>query len=44
MKRQHQYLEFGHKQGEIQKEPAKKHIISMQQGMKLRKLSILMVF
>jgi hypothetical protein len=33
-KRQHQYLEFGHTQGEIQKNPAKKYI-SIQLGVKL---------
>jgi hypothetical protein len=41
-KRQHQYPEFGHTQGEIQKTPAKKYI-SIQLGVKLRKPSILMV-
>jgi hypothetical protein len=30
-KRQHQYPEFGHTQGEIQKKPAKKYI-SIQKG------------
>ncbi len=33
-KRQHQYPEFGHTQGEIQKNPAKKYI-SIQLGVKL---------
>jgi hypothetical protein len=41
-KRQHQYPEFGHTQGEIQKKPAKKYI-SSQWVVKLRKPSILMV-
>jgi hypothetical protein len=41
-KRQHQYPEFGHTQGEIKKKPAKKYI-SIQGGMKLRKPSILVV-
>ncbi len=41
-KRQHQYPEFGHTQGEIKKKPAKKYV-SIQGGMKLRKPSILMV-
>jgi hypothetical protein len=35
-KRQHQYPEFGHTQGEIQKKPAKKYI-NTQGGVKLRK-------
>jgi hypothetical protein len=38
-KRQHQYPEFGHTQGEIQKNPPKKYI-SIQRGVKLRKPSI----
>ncbi len=42
-KRQHQYPEFGHTQGEIKKIPAKKYI-SIQGGMKLRNPSILMDF
>jgi hypothetical protein len=42
-KRQHQYPEFGHTQGEIFKKPAKKYI-SSQQVVKLRKPSIFMVF
>ncbi len=37
-KRQHQYPEFGHTQGEIKKKPAKKYI-SIQGGLKLRKPS-----
>jgi hypothetical protein len=41
-KTQHQNPEFGHTQGEILKKPAKKYI-SIQQGMKLRKPSILVV-
>jgi hypothetical protein len=41
-KTQHQNLEFGHTQGEVQKKPAKK-FISIQRGMKLRKPSILVV-
>jgi hypothetical protein len=41
-KRQHQYPQFGHTQGEIEKKPAKKYI-SIQLGVKLRKPSILMV-
>jgi len=44
-KRQHQYPEFGHTQGEIKKKPAKKYV-SIQGGLKLRKPSkpsILMV-
>ncbi len=39
---QHQNLEFGHTQGESEKKLAKKYI-SIQQGMKLRKPSILVV-
>jgi len=42
-KRQSEYPEFGHTQGEIQKKSAKKYI-SIQGGVKLRKPSILMVF
>jgi len=42
IKTQHQNPKFGHTQGEIKKKPAKKHI-SIQQGMKLRKPSILVV-
>jgi hypothetical protein len=41
-KTQHQNLEFGHTQGEIQRKPAKKYI-SIQLGMKLREPSILVV-
>jgi hypothetical protein len=41
-KTQHQNPEFGHTQGEIQEKPAKEYI-STQQGMKLRKPSILVV-
>jgi len=41
-KTQHQNPEFGHIQGEIQKNPAKKYI-SIQQGMKLGKPSILVI-
>jgi hypothetical protein len=41
-KTQHQNPEFGHIQGEIQKKLAKKYI-SIQQGIKLRKPSILVV-
>jgi hypothetical protein len=39
---QHQNPEFGHTQGEIKKNRQKKYI-SIQGGMKLRKLSILVV-
>jgi hypothetical protein len=39
---QHQNPEFGHRQGEIFKKPAKKYI-SIQGGVKLRKPSILVV-
>jgi hypothetical protein len=42
IKTQHQNPKFGHTQGEIKKKPAKKYI-SIQQGMKLRKPSILVV-
>jgi hypothetical protein len=43
-KRQHQYPEFGHTRGEIQKKPAKKYIsIKGSGGVKLRKPSILIV-
>jgi hypothetical protein len=42
IKSQHLNPEFGHTQGEIKKKPAKKYI-SNQQGMKLRKPSILVV-
>jgi hypothetical protein len=41
-KRQHQYPEFGHTQGEIFKKPAKKYV-SIQAGGGLRKPSILTV-
>jgi hypothetical protein len=41
-KTQHQNLEFGHAQGEIQNKPTKKYT-STQRGMKLRKPSILVV-
>ncbi len=41
-KTQHQNPEFGYIQGKIQKNPAKKYI-SIQQGMKLRKPSILLI-
>jgi hypothetical protein len=39
-KRHHQYAEFGHTQGEIEKKLEKKYI-SIQGGVKLRKASIL---
>jgi hypothetical protein len=42
-KTQHQNPEFGHTQGEIKKNPAKKPYNSIQGGMKLRKLSTLVV-
>jgi len=42
-KTQHQNPEFGHTQSEIKKKHAKKYIISIQGGMKLRKPSILVV-
>jgi hypothetical protein len=41
-KTQHQNPEFGHTQGEIKKKPAKKYI-SIQGGMTLIKLSILVI-
>jgi hypothetical protein len=41
-KTQHQNPEFGHIQGEIKKNPAKKYI-GIQGGMKLRKPSILVI-
>ncbi len=42
-KTQHQNPEFGHTQGEIQKKKPAKKYISIQQGMKLKKPSILVV-
>jgi hypothetical protein len=41
-KTQHQYPEFGHTQGEIKKKRAKNYI-SIQRGMKRKKLSTLVV-
>jgi hypothetical protein len=43
-KRQHQYPKFGHTQGEIQKKPANKYIISIQGMVKLRKPSFFLWF
>jgi hypothetical protein len=37
-KRQGEYVEFGHTQGEIKKKPAKKYI-TIQEGVKLKKPS-----
>jgi hypothetical protein len=42
-KRQHQYLEFGHTQGEIQNNLQKSTLLAFNAGVKFRKPSILAV-